>query len=177
MNETGIDQATVDKLVKFAHMTRNLKGSGLEEGAITRLLVHAAKLIGSAFNLNTHFHMLFLDEVYVECRDGSLRPRWAKVPTSTELSRLAHIITRRVGRFLEREGLLARDADNRYLAGEAENEGLMHQLLGSSITYRIAVGPQQGRSGYPVDTVGVRSAVRRSSESSSIRTLNLPHRP
>jgi len=33
------------KLVKFATMTRNLKGSGLEEGASTRLLVHAAKLI------------------------------------------------------------------------------------------------------------------------------------
>ena len=26
-------------------MTRNLKGSGLEEGAITRLLVHAGKLM------------------------------------------------------------------------------------------------------------------------------------
>ena len=47
INETGIDQATADKLVKFAHMTRNLKGSGLEEGASTRLLVHAAKLIRS----------------------------------------------------------------------------------------------------------------------------------
>jgi len=31
--------------VKFAAMTRNLKGNGLEEGASTRLLVHAAKLI------------------------------------------------------------------------------------------------------------------------------------
>ena len=47
MSETGIDQSTTDKLVKFAHMTRNLKGSGLEEGASTRLLVHAAKLIKS----------------------------------------------------------------------------------------------------------------------------------
>ena len=43
----GIDQSSAEKLVKFAHMTRNLKGSGLEEGASTRLLVHAAKLIGS----------------------------------------------------------------------------------------------------------------------------------
>ena len=43
--ETGIDLALADKLVKFAHMTRNLKGSGLEEGASTRLLVHAARLI------------------------------------------------------------------------------------------------------------------------------------
>ncbi len=33
--------------MKFAQMTRNLKGSGLEEGASTRLLVHAAKLMKS----------------------------------------------------------------------------------------------------------------------------------
>ena len=34
-------------LVKFAGMTRNLKGSGLDEGASTRLLVHAGKLIAA----------------------------------------------------------------------------------------------------------------------------------
>jgi len=45
VNETGIDTATAAQLVKFAQMTRNLKGSGLEEGASTRLLVHAAKLM------------------------------------------------------------------------------------------------------------------------------------
>jgi len=45
VNETGINHELASKLVKFAHMTRNLKGSGLEEGASTRLLVHAAKLI------------------------------------------------------------------------------------------------------------------------------------
>jgi nitric oxide reductase NorQ protein len=43
--EGGIDTELAGRLVKFAHMTRNLKGSGLEEGASTRLLVHAAKLI------------------------------------------------------------------------------------------------------------------------------------
>jgi len=45
--ESGLDQETAHRLVKFAGMTRNLKGSGLEEGASTRLLVHAAKLMGS----------------------------------------------------------------------------------------------------------------------------------
>ena len=40
-------------LVKFAHMTRNLKGNGLDEGASTRLLVHCAKLIVSGVNPNT----------------------------------------------------------------------------------------------------------------------------
>ncbi len=43
--ETGMDAQLAERLVKFAHMTRNLKGSGLDEGASTRLLVHAAKLI------------------------------------------------------------------------------------------------------------------------------------
>ncbi len=45
IQETGIDANTARQLVKFAHMTRDLKGSGLDEGASTRLLVHAAKLI------------------------------------------------------------------------------------------------------------------------------------
>jgi nitric oxide reductase NorQ protein len=43
--ESGTDTATAAKLVQLAQMTRNLKGSGLDEGASTRLLVHAAKLI------------------------------------------------------------------------------------------------------------------------------------
>lgn len=43
--ETDIEKSVAADLVKFANMTRNLKGSGLEEGASTRLLVHAAKLI------------------------------------------------------------------------------------------------------------------------------------
>ena len=46
-NETGIQAETAAQLVKFAQMTRNLKGSGLEEGASTRLLVHSAKLMKS----------------------------------------------------------------------------------------------------------------------------------
>ena len=45
--ETGIDPGLARQLVKFAHMTRNLKGSGLDEGASTRLLVHAAKLMSA----------------------------------------------------------------------------------------------------------------------------------
>ena len=52
-SETGADKELSTSLVKFAHMTRNLKGNGLDEGASTRLLVHAAKLIISGVNPNT----------------------------------------------------------------------------------------------------------------------------
>jgi len=54
--ETGIEQSTAADLVKFANMTRNLKGSGLEEGASTRLLVHAAKLMHSGISPTTACH-------------------------------------------------------------------------------------------------------------------------
>lgn len=45
--ESGVDEALASRLVKFAGMTRNLKGNGLDEGASTRLLVHTGKLIAS----------------------------------------------------------------------------------------------------------------------------------
>ena len=47
IEESGLDSETADLLIRYAVMTRNLKGNGLEEGASTRLLVHAAKLMKS----------------------------------------------------------------------------------------------------------------------------------
>jgi nitric oxide reductase NorQ protein len=52
-HESGLDTGTADLLVRFAGMTRNLKGNGLEEGASTRLLVHAAKLMQSGVDPTT----------------------------------------------------------------------------------------------------------------------------
>jgi nitric oxide reductase NorQ protein len=45
--ESGVDAEMARRLVKFGEHTRNLKGSGLDEGASTRLLVNAAKLAAS----------------------------------------------------------------------------------------------------------------------------------
>jgi hypothetical protein len=50
--------------------------------------------------------------VYVERPDGAVTFRWVKAPTSAELTALATRIAGRVGRFLERQGLLERDAEN-----------------------------------------------------------------
>lgn len=44
-HESGVDAVMAERLVRLAHMTRNLKGNGLDEGASTRLLVHAGKLM------------------------------------------------------------------------------------------------------------------------------------
>ena len=119
-----------------------------QAGAVTLI-----QRFGSAMNLNVHFHMLFLDGVYVESADASLRFRWVKEPTSAELARLTQTLALRIGRHLERQGLLERDAENSSLAGDVLEGGAMEQLLGSSITYRIAVGPHQGRKVFTLQTL------------------------
>ncbi len=117
-------------------------------GAVTLI-----QRFGSALNLNIHFHMLFLDGVYADSRHGAARFRWVKAPTSAELTQLAHTIAHRVGRFLERQGLLERDMENSYLASDAVDEDSMTPLLGRSITYRIAIGPQAGRKVFTLQTL------------------------
>ena len=68
-------------------------------GAVTLI-----QCFGSALNLNIHFHILFLDGVYVNGADA--RFRWVKAPTDAELSKLTHTIAYRIGRYLETTGLV-----------------------------------------------------------------------
>lgn len=49
--ESGADSATAVRLVEIARRSRNLRGQGLEEGASTRMLIHAAKLIARGVGL------------------------------------------------------------------------------------------------------------------------------
>jgi hypothetical protein len=119
--------------------THLIKKAGFSRKTARTGAVTLIQRFGSALNLNIHFHMLFLDGVYVERGDGSIRFRWVKAPTSAELTRLTHTLARRIGRYLERQGLLERDAENSYLIGDGLPEaGPMDQLLGSSITSATA---------------------------------------
>jgi hypothetical protein len=131
-------------LIKKAGFSRKTA----QTGAVTLI-----QRFGSALNLNVHFHMLFLDGVYIERHDGSLRFRWVQAPTSVDIARLTQALALRISRYLERQGLLERDAENSYLVGDALESGAMEQLMGSSITYRIAVGPQQGRKVFTLQTL------------------------
>jgi len=103
-------------LIKKAGFTKKTA----QTGAVTLI-----QRFGSALNLNIHFHMLFLDGVYIN--GGKFR--WVKAPTSAELTQLAHTIAQRVGRFLERQGLLTQDAENSYMVSDAVDEDPMNQLV------------------------------------------------
>ena len=108
----GIVYRTID--THLAHKAGFTKLTA-KTGAVTLI-----QRFGSALNLNIHFHMLFLDGVYIGGANGSpVRFRWTKVPTRDELTRLTHTIAHRVARYLERQGLLERDTGNFYLTPKA----------------------------------------------------------
>ena len=110
---------------------------------------------GSALNLNIHFHMLFLDGVYaIDTESLVFRPVSPLSPKVLES--LVQMISQRVGCYLEHQGWLARNIENSYLQLEAPDDSAINDLLGHSITYRIAVGPQAGRKAFTLKTVPAR---------------------
>jgi hypothetical protein len=65
-------------------------------------------------------------------------------PESSDFQHLVERIAGRIGRALERRGLVERDRENAWLAADTE-AGPLDDLLGHSITYRIAAGPRAGQ--------------------------------
>ncbi len=62
----------------------------------------------------------FLNGVYIGGSSGHpLRFRWVKAPTRNELTQLTHTIAQRIGRYLERQGLLEPDNPFSGSVGEA----------------------------------------------------------
>ena len=136
-------RAIANHLIKAASMTC----ATAQTGAVTLI-----QRFGSALNLNIHFHMLFLDGVYVT-RDDGLRFRRVPPPTVETLEKLVRGISERVGRTLERLGLLVRDLENSFLTPDSPDGAAFDDLLGHSITYRVALGPHQGRKAFTLQTV------------------------
>jgi len=120
-------------------------------GAITLI-----QRFGSALNLNVHFHMLIPDGVYLKNTDP---PYLRKVPppTGEELQPLLRRISARIGRHLERRGLLVRDMEHSYLALEPgtreQEQETLEELQSHSITYRIALGPHKGRKAFMLQSL------------------------
>jgi len=50
-HEAGIDRRDADLLVKIAERSRNLKGHGLDEGASTRMLIQAGRLVENGISM------------------------------------------------------------------------------------------------------------------------------
>jgi hypothetical protein len=131
-------------LIRKAGLTR---ANGVT-GAVTPI-----QRFGSALNLNVHFHLLVLHGVYCRAGEGQLCFVPLPAPSSEELQGLVRRIVGRIGRSLERSGLITRDIENAYLAFDPAEEAPINGLLGASITYRIATGPREGQKVFSLQTL------------------------
>ena len=95
---------------------------------------------------------LLADGVYTTNRYGKHRFQYVSAPLSDEITGLVHTISHRIACFLERQGMLERDMEQSYLTLE-EDDDPMGQIQGHSITYRIAVGAQQGQKVFTLQTL------------------------
>src|SRR5450755_4220077 len=97
--------------------------------------------------------MLIPDGVYLTTADPPAFSRVA-APKPAELQALVQRISERIGRQLERQGMLVLDAESSHLAFEPQGEdGAIADLQGHSITYRIALGPQRGRKAFMLQSL------------------------
>jgi hypothetical protein len=79
-------------------------------------------------------------------------------PTPEELQAVVQRISERIGRHLERQGILSRDAERSQLQfGDEDSEDALGELHSASITYRIALGPQRGRKALQLQTIPPRA--------------------
>ena len=131
-------------------------------GAVTLI-----QRFGSALNLNVHFHMLVPDGVYVHSGRTVEGPEFVRTlaPTPELLQGLLERISERIGRQLERRGILVRDAQSSHLALEPQGgEDALADLQGHSITYRIAFGARQGQKVFSLQTLLPRGAQQEGQE-------------
>jgi len=96
--------------------------------------------VPAALNANLHFHMLYLNGVYDI--KGYFWP--VKSPSREELDVITHTIALRVACYLEKAGYLVRDPEHEYLDLLPDEDDAMTAIVGASITYRLAFGPNVG---------------------------------
>lgn len=125
-----------------------------QTGAVTFI-----QRFGSGLNLNVHFHMLFLDGVYVIDNDPGARFVAITIPSKDDLVKVIQRISLRIGRYLEKAGYIERDAENSYLTQAALAKDEIGEHRAQSIQYRIAMGPQKGRKVFALQTILPRLSV------------------
>src|SRR2546430_2429822 len=111
---------------------------------------------GSSINLNLHFHIIFLEGVYLDSTDQGRPPRFpaGKPPTDADIAAVLQKISRRVIRKLRHLGYLEAGIDDAVATGHdplRDHEPAFARTMAASVQQRIACGE---RAGQPVRRIG-----------------------
>src|SRR5262245_31103482 len=111
---------------------------------------------GSALNVHLHFHILFLEGVYLDRTTVGLKPRFlaGAPPTDTDIAAVIQKISRRVIRSLRHLGYLETGLESPVATGYDPLRATAPELartMAASVQQRIASGD---RAGQPVRRIG-----------------------
>src|SRR5215470_13467200 len=143
---TTIGQYYVNQVV-----TRGVPRATVHPGSVTFM-----QRFGSALNLNLHFHLIFLEGVYLDRPDQGRTPRFLKgePPSDTDIAAVVQKISRRVMRKLRHLGYLEAGSDVAVATGYdslVEDAPALARTLAASVQQRIAFGE---RAGHKVRRIG-----------------------
>jgi hypothetical protein len=125
------------------------------QSSVERPQVHPGSVtfiqrFGSALQLNLHFHLIFLEGVYLDRTDQGRTPRFlqGEPPTDTDISAVVQKISRRVMRKLRHLGYLEAGSDAAVATDYdplVEDAPELARTLADSVQQRIAFGERAGQ--------------------------------
>jgi len=105
---------------------------------------------GGSLNLNLHFHVVFLEGVYLDRTEASRKPRFVKVepPSDADVADVVQKISRRVIHKLRQLGYLEAGIEAAMATGYdplLDNAPELARTMAASVTQRIAFGERAGQ--------------------------------
>src|SRR2546428_7353252 len=137
---TTIAQYYVNQAVK-----RGVERYRVQPGSVSFI-----QRFGGSINLNVHFHVVFLEGVYLDRTEAGLKPRFVKVepPTDADIADVVQKISRRVIRTLRQLGYLEAGIDAAVATGYdplLDNAPELARTMAASVQQRIAFGERAGQ--------------------------------
>jgi hypothetical protein len=140
-----IIRTTIGQYYVNQAVTRGFERANLQPGSITFI-----QRFGSALNLHLHFHILFLEGVYLDRTEASLKPRFLTVepPSDADVANVMQKISHRVIRKLRHLGYLEAGGDPVMATGYdplGEDAPELARTMAASVQQRIAFGERAGQ--------------------------------
>jgi hypothetical protein len=143
-----IIRSTIGQYYVNQAVTRGFARANLHPGSVTFM-----QRFGSALNLNVHYHLLFLEGVYLDRTDQGRKPRFltGEPPSDADIADVVQKISHRVIRKLRHLGYLEAGLDTTVATGYdplVDAEPALARTMAASVQQRLAWGERAAsRSG------------------------------
>ncbi len=140
-----IIRTTIGQYYVNQAVTRGVPRDKVQPGSVTFI-----QRFGSAINLNVHYHVVFLEGVYLDRAAQGRTPRFltGEPPTDTDIADVVQKISRRVIRKLRQLGYLEAGIDAAVATGYdplVDDAPELARTMAASVQQRIAFGERAGQ--------------------------------